>query len=103
MSAKYGLEAAVELAEFEKAHIPAIKEVVEKENIDCDLQITRAFDVLLTETQSEKVKNDIEALQKAKVSLRDVQYTPENKAAMVSNPTSGLFRNTLSHSANSFT
>lgn len=83
MSAKYGLEAAVELAEFEKAHLHAIKELVEKEDIDCDFQLTRAFDVFLSETQNEKVKNDIEALQKAGVSLLDVQYTPGSKAENV--------------------
>ncbi|KAJ9269411.1 hypothetical protein DTO212C5_4474 [Paecilomyces variotii] len=83
MSAKYGLEAAVELAEFEKAHLHAIKELVEKEDIDCDFQLTRAFDVFLSETQNEKVKNDIGALQKAGVSLPDVQYTPGSKAEKV--------------------
>ncbi|GAD98150.1 FAD dependent oxidoreductase superfamily [Paecilomyces variotii No. 5] len=80
MSAKHGLEAAIELAEFEKAHLHAIKELVEKENIDCDFQLTRAFDVFLSQAQSEKVKNDIEALRKAGVSLHDVQYTPESSA-----------------------
>lgn len=83
MSAKYGLEAAVELAEFEKAHLHSIKDLVEKENIDCDFQLTRAFDVFLSQTQSEKVKNDIEALRTAGVSLPDVQYTPESKAEKV--------------------
>ncbi|KAL1863349.1 hypothetical protein Plec18167_008211 [Paecilomyces lecythidis] len=83
MSAKYGLEAAVELAEFEKAHLHSIKDLVEKENIDCDFQLTRAFDVFLSRTQSEKVKNDIEALRMAGVLLPDVQYTPESKAENV--------------------
>lgn len=33
------------MAEFEIAHVPAIKELVGKENIDCDFVLTRSIDV----------------------------------------------------------
>jgi hypothetical protein len=82
---KYGLEAALELARFEIAHIPAMKELVEKENIDCDFHITRAVDVQLDDDYCQKVKQSYDNLVKARISvLADVEYIPEPKAERVS-------------------
>lgn len=53
---RQGLEAGVEIAEFEAAHVTAIKNVVAKENIDCDLVITRSTDVWCNQDAAEKAK-----------------------------------------------
>ncbi|OJJ47375.1 hypothetical protein ASPZODRAFT_132360 [Penicilliopsis zonata CBS 506.65] len=40
-----GVEAAAEIAEFEIAHVPAIKKLVREEKIDCDFTLCRTIDV----------------------------------------------------------
>lgn len=53
---RFGVEAAAELAEFEIAHVHAIKETVEKEKIDCDFTITRTTDVWCNQSAADKAK-----------------------------------------------
>ncbi|TIA01824.1 FAD dependent oxidoreductase superfamily [Aureobasidium pullulans] len=53
---RHGLKAGAEIAEFEAAHIKAIKDVVAKENIDCDYVITRTTDVWCNQDAADKVK-----------------------------------------------
>jgi hypothetical protein len=38
------MEAAAEVAEFERAHVDAITELVRTEKIDCDFVLTKAID-----------------------------------------------------------
>ncbi|KAL3429656.1 FAD dependent oxidoreductase-domain-containing protein [Aspergillus tetrazonus] len=49
LASQYGLSAASEVAEFEARHVDAIESLVKKDNIDCDLVVTEAIDVLLDE------------------------------------------------------
>ncbi|KAI7968645.1 hypothetical protein EIK77_002238 [Talaromyces pinophilus] len=51
-----GIERAVEVTEFEVAHLNAIKSLVEKENIDCDFTLTRSIDVWCNEEAAIKAK-----------------------------------------------
>ncbi|KAL1962876.1 hypothetical protein VTN77DRAFT_9054 [Rasamsonia byssochlamydoides] len=82
---KYGREAAVELAKFETAHIPAMKQLVEKEGIDCDFHITRAVDVLLDDGYCDEVKQGYDDLVKVGVdTVLDVEYIPGSKAERIS-------------------
>ena len=53
---RFGVETAAELAEFEIAHVQAIKEVVEKEKIDCDFTLTRTVDVWANQDAADKAK-----------------------------------------------
>lgn len=53
---RHGLEAGAEIAEFEAAHVTAIKNVVAKENIDCDFVITRTTDVWCNQDAADKAK-----------------------------------------------
>ncbi|KAG9561108.1 FAD dependent oxidoreductase superfamily, partial [Aureobasidium melanogenum] len=53
---RHGLEAGAEIAEFEAAHVTAIKNVVAKENIDCDFVITRTTDVWCNADAADKAK-----------------------------------------------
>lgn len=54
---RFGVQTAAELAEFEIAHVKAIKRVVEKEKIDCDFTITRTTDVWANQEAAEKAKD----------------------------------------------
>ncbi|OJJ05983.1 hypothetical protein ASPVEDRAFT_309418 [Aspergillus versicolor CBS 583.65] len=59
---KYGMDAAIELAAFETAHLTAIEELVKLESIACDLQVSLAHDVQLDETHDVKLKKAYDAL-----------------------------------------
>ncbi|KFY18620.1 hypothetical protein V493_08466 [Pseudogymnoascus sp. VKM F-4281 (FW-2241)] len=59
-----GAEAGLEIAEFEIAHVNAIKKVIEKEKIDCDFTLTRTIDVWCNEesaTQANQIYNQMVA------------------------------------------
>lgn len=61
----HGFEAALECANFERSHVPAIKKTIEDENIDCDFVLTRCCDVLLTEDMASKLRTSVSMLRKA--------------------------------------
>ena len=50
---RHGTKAAMEITEFEISHLAKIKDLVEKENIDCDLVFTTMTDVLLDSDRAE--------------------------------------------------
>lgn len=58
--AKYGAETAAEYAEFEYKHVDVIAEVIKKENIWCEFEIVRSFDLYLDPEQAIKAKNVFE-------------------------------------------
>jgi hypothetical protein len=83
-AAKYGLEAATELAQFETAHVAALKQVIEKEHIDCNFHITRAVDAQLDENNCRAVKAGYDGLVTAGVStVLDVDFTLGSTAERV--------------------
>ncbi|EED23993.1 FAD dependent oxidoreductase superfamily [Talaromyces stipitatus ATCC 10500] len=49
-----GIESALEVTEFEVAHLKAIKSLVEREKIDCDFTLTRSIDVWCNEGDAMK-------------------------------------------------
>lgn len=51
-----GPEAGAEIAEFEIAHIHAIKKLIEEEKIDCDFTLTRSIDVWCNEEAARNAK-----------------------------------------------
>ncbi|KAK2757158.1 FAD dependent oxidoreductase superfamily protein [Colletotrichum kahawae] len=50
------------MAVFEMSHVQAIKDLVEKEKIDCDFVLTRAYDVILDPKLVEKTKKEFDQL-----------------------------------------
>lgn len=51
-----GVQAGAEVAEFEIAHIKALKKIVEEEKIDCDFSLSRTIDVWCNEESAKKAK-----------------------------------------------
>lgn len=84
---KYGLEMAAAISNFEISHIQALKDLVERERIDCDFTLGRSMDVFLDEAQALEAKGAYDELKESGlVSLKDVQYTSAKNAEIVSTP-----------------
>ncbi|KAI8721528.1 DAO domain-containing protein [Fusarium sp. LHS14.1] len=82
---KYGVRAAVEVANFEASQVHAVKELVEKEKIDCEFTLTRACDATLDESLSNETEAAFEELVNSGVAnLKDFHYTPRAQAERVS-------------------
>ncbi|PYH93383.1 FAD dependent oxidoreductase superfamily [Aspergillus ellipticus CBS 707.79] len=74
---KYGVKAAVEVANFEASQVLAVKELVEQEKIDCDFVLTRACDATVDEGLAKEIDAAYAELSKSGVAnLKDVHYTP---------------------------
>ena len=61
----HGYEAGLECADFERAHVLAVKKTIDEEGIDCDFVLTRCCDVLLTEDVASKLRAGVTMLRKA--------------------------------------
>lgn len=80
---------AAAISNFEISHVQALKDLVEKEQIDCDFTLGRSMDVFLDEAQAVEAKGAYDELKESGlVSLKDVQYTSAKNAEIVSNPIS---------------
>ena len=73
----YGKEAAKKIALFESQQVFEIKKLVEREKIDCDFNLTRAYDVILDAELAVKVKSEFDQLVADEFpSVKDVWYLP---------------------------
>lgn len=82
---RYGIEAGAEVANFEIAHIRALKELIAEENIDCDLNLTRCMNVYLNEADGENARQTCEALVAQGLEYTpDIHYTSQISAEKVS-------------------
>jgi hypothetical protein len=62
LAAKYGVEAAAEVAALEAKHLSVIKSLIEREQISCDLEVSQAVDVQLDESHNAKLLAGYNAL-----------------------------------------
>ncbi|KAH0421190.1 FAD dependent oxidoreductase [Colletotrichum camelliae] len=82
---KYGVDATVEVANFEASQVFAMKELVEKEKIDCEFTLTRTCDATLDESLAAATDEAFVKLVESGVAdLKDVHYTSRKQAEMVS-------------------
>ncbi|KAK9792851.1 putative FAD dependent oxidoreductase domain-containing protein [Seiridium cardinale] len=82
---KFGVKAAVDIANFEASQVYAVKELVEKEKIDCDFTLTRACDATVHEGLAKETEEAYMELVKSGVAnLKDVHYTARKDAERVS-------------------
>jgi hypothetical protein len=80
---QFGLEAAVEVADFEFDHVSAIATLVEKEKIDCDFTLTRSFDAYTVKEEAEATKKHYDELKVAgiaKNTMDDLTWTDAEHA-----------------------
>jgi hypothetical protein len=76
----YGPEMAAKLAAFESSQVLAVKELVEKEKIDCDFHLTRTIDVYLDAQNAQDTEAAYRELVKAGVvDMKDVAFTPQKR------------------------
>ena len=86
---KYGAANAAAFARFEAANVLAVKELVEREKIDCDFVLTRALDVYLDEAHTRSTHATYHELRRIGVAdLGDIHYIEGSDAEAVSH--SGL-------------
>ncbi|KAL2833328.1 FAD dependent oxidoreductase superfamily [Aspergillus cavernicola] len=82
---KYGVRAAVDVARFEASQVYAVKELVEKEKIDCDFVLTRACDATLDPKLARDTHRAFTQLVKSGVAdLKDVFYAHGKDAERLS-------------------
>lgn len=84
---QYGLEAAVQLADFEFDHVQTIADLVKKEDIDCDFELTRSYDIYTDVEQAEVAKRNYLKFKEAgiaKSTMEDLIWTDADRAEEVS-------------------
>ncbi|KAL4747098.1 hypothetical protein BDW72DRAFT_209854 [Aspergillus terricola var. indicus] len=82
---RHGLDAGAEVANFEIAHIKALKTLIAEEDIDCDLNLTRCMNVYLNEADGEKARKTYEALVAQGLEYTsDIHYTSMKYAEKIS-------------------
>jgi len=71
----YGVEAAREFSTFQVNQMYAMKECAEKEKLDCDAILTRCFEVTISESQAEELKETYKRERDAGLDfIRDVDF-----------------------------
>ena len=90
---RYGVKLAAEIAEFEIANMWAIKETIEKEQIDCDLVLQRSVDVWCNEDAANQARKTVQKMRDCDLDyMKDVFFTSDPKMAeYVSSPPTTLF------------
>jgi hypothetical protein len=86
---KYGREAAEGLADFEFDHVPAIADLIKKEGIECDFELTRSYDIYTDVEQAEAAKKSYLKLKEmgvAKSTIDDLEWTDSDRAEEVYQP-----------------
>lgn len=82
---RYGLEAAVEVVRFEISHVKEIVDLVAREEIDCELTLTRSLDIYLDEGELQEKKKFVDYLRAQNLDfMDDVKYLSETEAQEVS-------------------
>tara|TARA_R110002060_G_scaffold5945_4_gene9086 strand:- start:370 stop:669 length:300 start_codon:yes stop_codon:yes gene_type:complete len=81
----FGDEMATEIARFESSQVFAVKDLVEKEKIDCEFHLTRAVDTCLDQAHADKCKAEFDQLiANGEPSTRDVHYAAGKDAEALS-------------------
>jgi hypothetical protein len=80
----HGIAVAEHVATFEARQVDAIKELVQRENCDCDFEETRVTDVCFYEAGRDKIKADLAKIAKADISTaKGITFTSGSEAEEV--------------------
>lgn len=63
VGAKYGPSAAAEVIAYQLDQQTALQEVVEKEKIDCELSVTRSFDIFFDADHAREMQEFVSTMQ----------------------------------------
>ncbi|KAI0999429.1 hypothetical protein K3495_g8767 [Podosphaera aphanis] len=99
---EFGVDAAVEVADFEFKHVSAIAALVEKEKIDCDFTLTKTFSIYIDRKEAAAAKKSYLELKEsgiAKETIDDLEWIDEKDAEKVSGVKGciGCFQFTAAH------
>ncbi|PYH99002.1 FAD dependent oxidoreductase [Aspergillus ellipticus CBS 707.79] len=78
---RFGLEAGVEIADFEWNHIQALKDLLLEEDIDCEFNLTRNMNVYFDEASGAKAKSAMDKLLAQGVKVADDLHFTGAKSA----------------------
>lgn len=85
LAVTHGVEIASECATFEARNLSAVKKTIEDESIDCDFVLTRAVDVMMSDSVCNKMKSGFDMLRKnAFPGMEDVHFAKGADAERVS-------------------
>jgi hypothetical protein len=85
LAARYGVEAAAEVAALEAKHVSVIKSLIDREQISCDLEVSKAIDVQLDESHNAKLLAGYDALiAGGSEATKAAAYVSGSEAEMVS-------------------
>ena len=62
---RFGEGPATEALNFSRAHVYALKKVVEEEGIDCEFELRRSYDVFCNDGEAEAARQYVQASQSA--------------------------------------
>lgn len=80
----HGKAVAEHVATFEARQVDVIKELVQRENCDCDFEETRVTDVCFYKAGCEKIKADLAKIAKANISTaKGIEFTLGSEAEEV--------------------
>lgn len=83
---RHGLEAAMEYRDLVIENIYAIKSTAEHEDIDCEFELRRSFDVFIDEAESEEIWLKYDKYSRAQSRwTMDVSFTGKEHAEQVRN------------------
>jgi hypothetical protein len=80
----HGRAIAEHVASFEARQVDAIRDLVQREHVDCDFEETKVIDVCLYEEGREKIKTDLAKITKADISTaKEIAYSSGSEAEVV--------------------
>ena len=86
---KHGLELSIEIYEHISQQVAAIKNVVEKEDLDCEFEVRRSFDVFQDLDEAMKNQDEFQkSLEAGEKWTEHIQSIGSGMAEQVLNPTS---------------
>ena len=85
LAARYGVEAAAEVAALEARHVSVIQSLIDQEQIPCDFEVSKAIDVQLDEGHNAKLLAGYGALiDGGSEATKAAVYVPGSEAETVS-------------------
>lgn len=62
---RFGVEAATDILNFSRKQVYALKRAVEEENLDCEFELRRSYDVYCNDDEADAARHFVRASQQA--------------------------------------